>query len=112
MLNLLFKDLIKAPGKLLAVCVILYLATMSFLIAFFLVALAARWVQTEMKKKAKAAEAAAAEAARAEAAKPAAVAPNVVPVAAVPAAAPAAPMPQRQYAKSAVVIPFKTGTRN
>lgn len=117
MLKLLFKDAIKSPGKLLALCMVVYLATMSFFVAGFVFLLAARWLQKTMQKKAKALEAAEAEAAKAEALKAQAAQP--VAAATVTATATAAandtvaapPAPKRQYAKSAVVIPFKTGTR-
>jgi uncharacterized membrane protein len=131
MLTVLFKDAIKSPGKLLALCLVLYLATVSFFVAGFLALLAARWIQKSMQQKAKAIEAAEAEAeaARIEAEKLAAAARAsqaatraakatvaAAPVASVaasaandPNATPSTAAPQ--YAKSAVVIPFRTGTQ-
>ena len=112
MLNLLIKDVLKSPGKVLALCLIVYLASMSFFVCLFLGALGARWLH----KKAKALEAAEREAAREaadkarekaqpEAQKDAPVVPPASTVATVQTA------PTRQYAKSAVVIPLKrTGT--
>ena len=123
MLTVLFKDAIKSPAKVLALCFIAYFATISFVVTVFLVLLAAHWVVKEMKKKGKAilaaeAEAEAeAEAARIEteklAARAAAEAKAEVASAATAAAndSNAKPAPMKQYAKSAVVLPFKTGTR-
>jgi hypothetical protein len=119
MVKVLFKDAIKSPGKLFALCFVVYLATISIAVAGFLMLLAARWVSVEMKKKAKAIEAAEAEAeaARVEAEKLAAsqrmatqVKAQAVPVATASNDSVATPTPMKQYAKSAVVIPFKTGT--
>jgi hypothetical protein len=108
MLKLLLKDAIRSPFKLLAICMVAYLAATSFFVGIFVAVLAVRFFIQTMKKKAKELEAADAEAARAEAAKP------VVPASPAKAATPeeaVAPAPVRQYAKSAVVIPFRTGTR-
>ncbi|SIT34888.1 conserved hypothetical protein [Paraburkholderia ribeironis] len=121
MLRVLFKDAAKAPGKLLALCFIVYFASQSFIIDVFLFLFAVAWVASAMKKKSKAilAAEAEAEAARAEAEKLAAAA-RVAAQAKAQAAAmtgmPASndsnakPASTKQYAKSAVVIPFKTGT--
>jgi hypothetical protein len=119
MLTVLFKDAIKSPAKVLALCFIAYFATISFVVTVFLVLLAAHWVVKEMKKKGKAifAAEAEAEAARIEteklAARAAAEAKAEVASAATAAAndSNAKPAPMKQYAKSAVVLPFKTGTR-
>ncbi|MGF6851157.1 hypothetical protein [Paraburkholderia sp. CI3] len=123
MLKVLFKDGFKTPGKLLALCLVVYLATISIVVAGFLILLAVSWVKFEMKKKAKAIEAdeADAEAARIETEKLAAAAraadaakARTAPVAHATAAAndPAVkPAPIKQYAKSAVIVPFKTGTQ-
>jgi hypothetical protein len=115
MRKVLFRNAITSPGKLVALCFVVYFATISFAVAAFLLLLSARWVMVEMKKKAKAIEAA--EAARAEAQKLAsrqmAASGSVENVTASAAANDrvAAPAPAKQYAKSAVVIPFKTGTQ-
>ncbi|WP_324148439.1 hypothetical protein [Paraburkholderia sp.] len=119
MLTVLFKDAIKSPRKVLAMCFIVYFATISFVVSTFLVLLAVHWVVKEMKKKGKAilAAEADAEAARIEteklAARAAADAKAEVASAASVAAndSNAKPAPMKQYAKSAVVLPFKTGTR-
>ncbi|WP_028231584.1 hypothetical protein [Paraburkholderia mimosarum] len=119
MLSLLIKDVLKSPGKLVAVCFVLYLASMSMFVSLFLaLAVGGKFVQT-LKRKAKALEAAEAEAerARAEAERVAAVEAQKQATAAAAAAAaavqPEASAPTRQYAKSAVVIPLKrTGTHN
>ncbi|WP_028214402.1 hypothetical protein [Paraburkholderia mimosarum] len=120
MLNLLIKDVLMSPGKLVAVCFVLYLASMSMFVSLFLaLAVGGKFVQM-LKRKAKALEAAEAEAerARAEAERVAAVeaqkqATAVAAAAAAAAAQPEAAAPTRQYAKSAVVIPMKrTGTHN
>jgi uncharacterized membrane protein len=126
MLKVLLKDAIKVPGKLLALCIVMYLASLSLFVAgFLLLLLAARWLHKAMQQKAKAIEAAEAEAevARVEAerlaaaSKAAEAAKATVPTASVASAASAAndttaagPTSTRRYAKSAVVIPFKTGT--
>ncbi|MGF6735591.1 hypothetical protein OKW50_007764 [Paraburkholderia youngii] len=119
MLKAHFKDSIKSPGKVLALCFIAYFATISFVVSGFLVLLAAHWVVKEMKKKGKAllqAEADA-EAARIETEKLAARAAGETKVPVASAATAAAndsnlkPTPMKQYAKSAVVVPFKNGTR-
>jgi hypothetical protein len=118
MLMVFFKDAIKSPGKVLALCFIAYFATISFVVAAFLVVLATHWVLNEMKKKGKAilAAEADAEAARIETEKLATRAAEAKAEAASPAPAAAndsnaKPAPMKQYAKSAVVLPFKTGTR-
>jgi uncharacterized protein YdaU (DUF1376 family) len=126
MLKLLLKDAIKSPGKLLALCIVMYLASLSFFVAGFLVLLAARWIHKTMKQKVKAIETAEAEAeaeaARIEAEKLAAAAKAAQATKATVAAANVAsatgaandntaePMSTPRYAKSAVVLPFKTGT--
>jgi flagellar biosynthesis component FlhA len=115
MLKLLFKDAIKTPGKLLALCLVVYLATISFFVLGFVLLLAARWLQKHMQQKAKALEAAEAEAAKAKVTRTETAQPVVAAALKVAAAAndnvAVAPAPKRQYAKSAVVIPFKTGTQ-
>ena len=114
MLNLLIKDVLKSLGKLLALCLVVYLASMSFFVCLFLGALGARWLY----KKGKALEAAEREAARelADQAREQAQPEAQKSVAtASPAAADVAAdaAPKRQYAKSVVVIPLKkTGTRD
>jgi hypothetical protein len=116
MLKLLLKDLLKSPGKLLALCLVLYLATISFFVGLFLVALVVHSLKKAIVTKAKALEAAEAEAARelADKAREQALA-EAAQKSAAPTAAAAQPVqsaPQRQYAKSAVVIPLKrTGTK-
>ncbi|APA90427.1 hypothetical protein BJG93_33095 (plasmid) [Paraburkholderia sprentiae WSM5005] len=123
MLKVMFKDALKTPGKLLALCLVVYLATISIVVAGFLILLAVSWVKVEMKKKAKAIEAAEAEAeaARIETEKLAAAA-RAADAAKVRTAdvahateaandAAAQPAPTKQYAKSAVVVPFRTGTQ-
>jgi len=115
MLKLLLKDAIKHPGKLLALCFVVYLASMSFFVACFLALLGAGLARKSIQQKVKAAEAAEAEAANAEALKVQAAQPVAAATMTATAAAndtvAAPPAPKRQYAKSAVVIPFKTGTR-
>jgi len=119
MLITFFKDAVKSPPKVLALCFIAYFATISFVVSGFLVLLAIHWVVKEMTKKGKAilAAEADAEAARIESEKLAARAAAAVKAEVAPAATAAAndssvkPAPMKQYAKSAVVLPFKTGTR-
>lgn len=133
MLKVLLKDPIKTPGKLLALCIVMYLATVSFFVAAFLVLLTGRWLYKAMQNKTRAIEAAEkeAEAARVEAEKLAAIARTAEAARAAAAAASttgatgttgattgtaaandssAAEPAARRYAKSAVVIPFRTGT--
>ena len=109
MLTLLIKDVFKSPGKLVAVCFVLYLASMSFFVGLFLaLAVGGKFVQT-LKRKARALEAAEAEAERVAAVE----AQKQATAAAAAAAQPEPAAPTRQYAKSAVVIPMKrTGTHN
>ncbi|MFC0403148.1 hypothetical protein [Paraburkholderia rhizosphaerae] len=107
MLKLLLKDAIKSPFRLLALCMAVYLAATSFFVGLFVAVLAVRFVVKFMKEKAKAIATEAADAARAEAAIP------VMPVSPAVTATPEAavePTPAPQYAKSAVIIPFRTGT--
>lgn len=110
------EDVLKSPGKLVALCCIVYLATMSFFVGFFLFCLAIRWVRKQVALKAKAIEAADAEAARSHAdqererALRAAAAAQSTPPSPPTIDQPVAP---RQYARSAVVIPLKkTGTQD
>lgn len=120
MLKLLLKDVLTSPAKLLACCLVIYLATMSFFVAGFLGLLAIRWIQKTVRQMEKAAEHAEAEKARAkqtqtaapvpasasmDATRTAATVTDLTPASSEPTA------PKRQYAKSAVVIPLKTGTR-
>lgn len=116
MLNLLFKDAIRTPWKLLALCLVVYLATLSLVVFIFVAFLGGHWIRKTIQKKTRALDAAEAEAKRAEAAPPVVPAAPVVATVtpANPAVAPGAaqPAPKRQYAKSAVVIPFRTGTRS
>ncbi|OLL27760.1 hypothetical protein BTH42_31655 [Burkholderia sp. SRS-W-2-2016] len=123
MLKVLVNGAEKTPGKLLALCLVVYLATISFAVALVVGLVAASWLQRAMMKKAKAIEAAQAdaEAARIETEKLAAAAraadagnAHTAAVAHATAAAndPAVrPAPIKQYAKSAVVVPFKTATQ-
>ena len=120
MLKLLLKDVLTSPARLLAVCLVVYLASMSLFVAGFLLLLIGRWIHKSIKQLEKAADAAEAEKAGAKHSQTAATAPVSAGVDATRTAAtvidlnsassePAAP--KRQYAKSAVVIPLKTGTR-
>lgn len=119
MLITFFKDAVKSPPKVLALCFIAYFATISFVVSGFLVLLAIHWVVKEMKKKGRAilAAEADAEAARIESEKLAARAAAEVKAEVAPRSTVAAndnsakPAPMKQYAKSAVVLPFRTGTR-
>ncbi|MFL9876498.1 hypothetical protein [Paraburkholderia megapolitana] len=120
MLKLLFKDVLTSPARLLAVCLVVYLATLSFFVAGFLGLLALRWIHKSFKQMEKAADLAEAEKAGAKHSQPAATVPASAGVDATRTAAtvidltsasPEPAAPKRQYAKSAVVIPLKTGTR-
>jgi hypothetical protein len=114
MLKLLMNDVLKSPGRLLALCLVVYLASISTFVGLFLAGIAVRVVSKRIKAKAKALEAAEAEAARvlAEKAREQALSEAVQESAATETAAqPGQSTPNRQYAKSAVVIPMKrTGT--
>ncbi|MFP3708501.1 hypothetical protein SB783_31265 [Paraburkholderia sp. SIMBA_009] len=118
MLKLFVEDVLKSPGKLLALCFVVYLATMSFFVGLFLFLVAVHWLRKQIMLKAKALEAAAAEAARERASEAreqalkAAVAKPAEQGSTVHASA-AQVTPVRQYARSAVVIPMKkTGTHD
>ena len=110
MLKLLLKDVLKSPGKLLALCFVVYLASMSFFVGLLLCAIGARWFHKHLVVKARAIEAAEAEAApdfAEQAQKAAAQKTSANATSAPTAVAEPATNPQRQYAKSAVVIPLK-----
>ncbi|WP_042303612.1 hypothetical protein [Paraburkholderia kururiensis] len=111
LLNPFFRDVLKSPGKLLLLCLVVYLASTSFVVGLFLAtAVGAKLVQT-LKRKAKALEAAEAEAERARAEAERVAAEKALKQAADTDTQPAAAAPTRQYARSAVVIPLKrTGT--
>ncbi|HKR42211.1 MAG TPA: hypothetical protein VJU59_21480 [Paraburkholderia sp.] len=116
MRKLFVEDVLKSPGKLLALCFIVYLAATSFFVGIFLCFVAVRWFRKQLVLKAKALEAADAEAARERANEAREQALNT---ATANAAAQASPTPvtqtppARQYARSAVVIPMKkTGTHD
>lgn len=116
MLKLLFKDAIKTPWKLLALCLVAYLASMSVIVFIFLALLGCQWVRSTIQKNARALASAGTESNRTEPASP--VTPVTPATATVACPTPAASVgvspstPKRQYAKSAVVIPFRTGTRD
>jgi hypothetical protein len=118
MLELIFKNAIKHPVKLLALCYVAYLASMSFFVVGLLLLLAAGWIRQKVKAAAKARAEAVAETERAEAAKvktvmaePVAKVEHINVAPAVNDITAAQPTPIRQYARSAVVIPFRSGTR-
>lgn len=118
MLELFVKDVLKSPGKLVALCFVVYLATTSFFVGVFLAVATVYWLRKQLMLKAKALQAAEAEIerqradqAREEALKKA----DAASVAQAPAASATATQatPIRQYARSAVVIPMKkTGTQD
>src|ERR1700744_4614385 len=68
MLKLLLKDVLTSPGKLLAACLVVYLATISLFVGFFLALLAVRWLQKTLRDKVKALDLAEAESSKAAAA--------------------------------------------
>jgi hypothetical protein len=102
MLMSLSKQVLRSPVKLFLLCLVLFMAAQSFFVALVLGLLVVGYVKGLIRQQAKDAMAKA----KAE-----------EPVAATPAQqAPAAtrtvePQSQREYAKSAVVIPFRSGTR-
>lgn len=106
MLMSLSKQVLRSPVKLFLLCLVLFMAAQSFFVALVLGLLVVGYVKVLIRQQAKDAMAKAKAKAKAE-----------EPVAATPAQqAPAAtrtvePQSQREYAKSAVVIPFRSGTR-
>ncbi len=98
MLKLLLKNAIASPAKLLALCVVMYLARHRCLLPAFLLVLAGRWLMKAMKEKAKTIEAAAVEPMPAEVATPAMRAVLLQPPR---RKKPVAFTPTRRYAKSA-----------
>lgn len=87
---------IKSPGWLFAVCFALWFAAHSFFAFLFVSAAVATWIKRSIKpSKEEATEEA--KAAKAAVSAPAPADEKVTPI-------------KRQYAKSAVVIPLKTGT--
>jgi Na+-transporting methylmalonyl-CoA/oxaloacetate decarboxylase gamma subunit len=90
-----------APLWFFAVCFALWFAMHSFFAALFVLYAAYRWIKSSIRKAIKEEK----EASDATAAAPAAVKPQVETV----QAAAATPI-KRQYAKSPVVVPLKTGT--
>ncbi|MCA8205234.1 hypothetical protein LGM71_29780 [Burkholderia sp. AU33545] len=108
MLTLLFKGAFRSPFKLLALCLVVYVATTSFFVAGIVMLAVAHWAKAEFDKRCRAAQTP--ETAERPAASDAAQ--QLHRAAKVPAANDAAEStPKRQYAKSAVVIPIKTGTK-
>jgi hypothetical protein len=96
---------VKSPAKLVAVCFALWFAAHSFFAAIFVFLVCAAWVKKSISAALKS-DANANEVKEAPAASPAA------PVSTAEIQTqPATPI-KRQYAKSAVVVPFKTGTDN
>ncbi|WP_321794629.1 hypothetical protein [Caballeronia sp. J97] len=88
---------IKSPGWLVAVCFALWFAAHSFFAFLFVCAAVATWIKRSIKTSLKEETFDEAKAAKVVASAPASVEEKVTPI-------------KRQYAKSAVVIPFKTGT--
>lgn len=106
MLKLLVIKAFKSPFALAAVCFVLYLAAHSFLVGVFVAFSAFVWTNKSIQAKLKS-ESAASEMKG--------VNPTVVTVPSKASGEPQIPVPtsiRRQYAKSAVVIPIKTGTDN
>jgi hypothetical protein len=105
----LTKQVLRSPVKLFLLCLVLYLASRSFFVAGALMLMAIGYVRGLIRQQAKETMARAkaesdAEASRSVATPPAKQAPI--------ATGSSGPQPQREYAKSAVILPFKTGTRN
>ena len=112
MLKFLLANALRSPGRLLALCVVIYIASQSFFVALFVVGLVIAAIRSEIKKKLKAAEVQEAEAKQAEAEQLRSDIATAQPAKTEVPAEPVKPAPVREYAKSAVVIPFRTGTRN
>lgn len=112
MLKLLLANALRSPGRLLALCVVIYIASISFFVGLFVVVLVIAAVRSEIKKKLKAAEAQATETKQAEAEQLRSDFAKAQSEKTEVPAEPGKPAPVREYAKSAVVIPFRTGTRN
>ena len=94
----------KSPLVLLAVCFALWFAAHSFFAGVFVLFAGAAWIKRSISTALKSDS-------NANESKEAAATAAAAPIAAEPQAQPATPI-KRQYAKSAVVIPFKTGTDN
>jgi hypothetical protein len=93
----------KSPLVFLAVCFALWFAAHSFFATIFVVFVGAAWVKKSISAALKSDP-------NANESKEAPATATAAPIAAVePQAPPATPI-KRQYAKSAVVVPFKTGT--
>lgn len=112
MLKLFLANALKSPGRLLALCVVIYIASHSFFVGLFVVGLVIAAIRSEIRKKVKAAEAQQAEAKQAEAEQLRSDLAKAQSEKTEIPAEPVKPAPAREYAKSAVVIPFRTGTRN
>ena len=88
---------IKSPGWLFAVCFALWFAAHSFFAFLFVSAAVATWIKRSIKPSSKEEATEEAKAAKVAVSAPAPADEKVTPI-------------RRQYAKSAVVIPLKTGT--
>ncbi|AOJ10093.1 hypothetical protein [Burkholderia mayonis] len=104
MLKSLFSGAFKSPFKLLAVCLVLYVATTSILVSLFLVIAAFHYVKNNAKKAPRSSERDTTDSRDVEETAQHA---NRDQGATAHSSAKAAQAPQRQYAKSAVVIPMK-----
>lgn len=119
MLKRVMKDAVKSPWKLLGICLVLYIASMSMFVAGAIGLMVLGHFRNEHRRKLKAIHAAEIEAqaeadAQAKADAQAAVRAKSTKrqAAANDATQPSAPtQTEKQYAKSAVVVPFKTGSR-
>ncbi|MGY6240193.1 hypothetical protein ACW910_22180 (plasmid) [Burkholderia ambifaria] len=102
MLKSMFIGAFKSPGKFLARCLALYIATQSIVVAVFVVVAAVSHFKSSAKKEPRSPERDSTDGHEVDTApqqaKRGQAAPSDVQV---------APTPQRQYAKSAVVIPMK-----
>ncbi|RQM59657.1 MULTISPECIES: hypothetical protein [Burkholderia] len=107
MLKLLCKNAIRSPFKVLALCMVVYIASMSLFVVGLLVLIAGNWLRGEIAKQRTAMQ----EAEAAERAEAADAARLVKQRAAANDDVAEPTTPSRQYAKSAVVRPLETGSR-
>jgi len=106
MIKLLVTKAFSSPFALLAVCFALYLAAHSFFVGIFVAVVAFAWIKKSVLTKQTSEDAP-------KEAKAGVVAEvSMQPKAAVEPQTPTATPIRRQYAKSAVVMPLKTGTDN
>ncbi|WP_412530474.1 hypothetical protein [Burkholderia lata] len=104
MLKSMFIGAFKSPGKFLALCLALYIATQSIVVAVFVVVAAVGHLKSSAKKEPRSPERDSTDGHEVDTAPQQAKRGQAAPAR---SDVQVAPTPQRQYAKSAVVIPMK-----